>query len=476
MKRPGAACRLALLLAMVGGSLAGTSASAQTPTMPSTLRYGSGLIDIPVSSVLPHMMITGTYSGFFSQVGRRIEIDGAGFPSGFGPARKEFYSDGSLGIGLFDRAEMGLTLQSLGDAESGGSLWGLFGRVRLWEPVDQGLGLAVGGRYLTSPDFGDGGSYAPARLGFPDERVRKGYSGVGGVDSNLTLYGVATAYLRGYDGGVMPGNDMTFSFGYGGGMFREGGELDFYSSGHSNGWFAGTALHMGMGQRSQVTLMAEHNGFDVNVGAQVDWAGVRVGAQYLASNHTPPTGGHSSEYQKPKFGLLASIAICPTASGLRCQPRMMRRTEPDTIFIPPPPPDTVLVRISDGSAPVVDGIPSSICLSTGQNLAIRLTSAGDTLVGPDAVSLRSLGQGFTFAGSYAGSSFWYQDNQVIVFEGADFGRSEETFPIDCDQVLRVGVYQGVPVFAVITSRRPLEVIFIPVSPGVWRRYERGLRD
>lgn len=444
--------------------------------MPSTLRYGSGLIDIPVSSVLPHMKLTGTLSGFFSNIGRRVEVDDTGLPVGFGPAREEFYSDGSIAIGLFDRAEGGVSVQAIGNGRAGGNLWGLFGRVRLWEPVDQGVGLAVGGRYLTSPTFADGGRYAPGRLGFPDERLRKDYTATSGLGSNLSLYGVATAYLKGYDGGPMPENDMSFSFGYGTGMFREGGELDFYSSGHANGWFMGTALHMDMGTSKQLTLMAEHNGFDVNVGAHFDWDGVRVGAQYLASNHARPTDGHSSEYQKPKFGFLASVAVCPNEPRWRCRPRMMARIEPDTIFIPPPPPDTIVVRIAGGTAAAPpEGVPSSICLSTGQNTPILLTAAGDTLVGPGAQPIRLLRPALDFAGSYAAGAFWYQDRQVIIFEGGDFGPSDDVFPVDCEQILRVGVYSGVPVFSVVSALRPLEMIFVPVRPGLWQRYERGRR-
>jgi len=463
---------VAALLIAVGGM----PASGQTPTMPSTLRFGSGLMDIPVSSVLAHMAITGTYSGFFSSIGQRVEIGESGYPSGYGPGRDEFYSDGSVAIGLFDRLEAGVTIQSLSDSDSGGNIWGLFGRVRLWEPIDQGLGLAVGGRYVTSPTFADDVVYAPGRLGFADERLRDSYTSLRGMNSNLSLYGVATAYLRGYDGGWIPENDMTFTAGFGGGMFNEGGELDFYSSGHSNGWFFGTSVNVDTGDRSQLTLMAEHNGFDVNVGAHFDWDGFRVGAQLLATNHEWPTEGHYSEYQKPKLGFLASIAICPNERGLRCRPRSMRRTEPDTIFIPAPPPDTVVVQVAVGEGPVRDGISSSICLSTGQNVPIMLTPAGDTLLGPEATPIRTLRPGLVFAGTYAGNAFWYQDGAIVVFEGGDFGRSPDTFPIDCDQILRVGVYQGVPVFAVINARRPLDVIFIPVRPGVWHRYERGLRE
>jgi hypothetical protein len=219
--------------------------------------------------------------------------------------------------------------------------------------------------------------------------------------------------------------------------------------------------------------MAEHNGFDVNVGAQVDWAGVRLGAQYLALNHSRPLEGHESEYMKPKLGLVASLAVCLDAPGFRCRPTGMRRTEPDTIYFAAPPPDTVVVQVGEVAEP--EGTPSSICLATGQNVSIRVTVVGDTLVGADAVPLRDLRPGLEFAGAYAGDAFWYQDDRVIVFEGGDFGKSNDTFPVDCDQILRVGMYEGVPVFAVISARRPLDVIFVPVRPGLWQRYERGLR-
>jgi hypothetical protein len=220
--------------------------------------------------------------------------------------------------------------------------------------------------------------------------------------------------------------------------------------------------------------MAEHNGFDVNVGAHFDWDGFRVGAQVLSTNHHYPLEGHVSEYLKPRFGLLASIAVCPGRPGLRCTPRSMRRVEPDTIYIPPPPPDTIVVT-TGVARPTPEGTAASLCLSTGRNVPILVTEQGDTLIGPEAVPIRDVRPAMTFAGAYAGDAFWYQDDRVIVFEGADFGKSDDTFPVDCDQILRVGVYEGVPVFAVISVRRPLSVIFIPVRPGVWQRYERGRR-
>jgi hypothetical protein len=151
---------------------------------------------------------------------------------------------------------------------------------------------------------------------------------------------------------------------------------------------------------------------------------------------------------------------------------MMPRVEPDTIFLPPPPPDTVIVQ---ASAPVAVGGEAELCLSTGQNVPVRLSATGDTLVGPDYVPMRQLRPALDFAGSYASGAFWYESAEPITFEGNVFGRAPEPFPIDCAQILRVGVHQGVPLFADVAAERPLVVLFVPVRPGGWQRYERGLR-
>jgi hypothetical protein len=421
--------------------------------------------------VLQHLEIQGTYSGFFVGTDRNVQVDPTnGSQTGYGPGIDQFYSDGSLAIGLLDRFETGLSFQQFGSEAEGGDIWGLFGRVRIWEPIDQGIGLAAGARYLTSPDFGGTTEYYPARLGFADERFGKALTG----GTNLSLYGVATAYLRGFDAGgrVWP-NDMTFTLGYGGGMFREGGRLDFYGPGHSNGWFYGTSVHFDTGESSLLSIMAEHDGFDVNVGMQFDWDGFRIGAHWLASNHGAPAGGYASAYQKPKLGFLASVRVCPQRSGFRCRPTNMRRTQPDTIVIPAPPPDTVIVNA--GAAPArLEGEPVTLCLSTGRNVDVNVTAAGDTLVGPTGVPLEELRPVVDFAGEYAGGAFWFEVGDPIEFEGLTFGKSPEEFEMDCEQILRVGTYEGVPVFADRAAERPLVLVFVPVRPGIWQRYERGL--
>ena len=229
-------------------------------------------------------------------------------------------------VGLFDRAEGGVTVQSLNEAAEGGNMWGVFGRLRLWEPVDQGLGLAVGGRYLTSPTFagpgfGRGASMRRAGWAFPTSvsatRTRVGMASA----LNLSLYGVATAYLRGYDGGFLPENDMTFSLGYGGGMFagRQEARVSMRRAPAADG-LRGPRCTSPLGERSQVTVMAEHNGFDVNLGAQVDWDGVRLGVQGLALNHDWPQDGQFSEYQKPKVGFTLSARDLPARAGIPLPP------------------------------------------------------------------------------------------------------------------------------------------------------------
>jgi hypothetical protein len=153
----------------------------------------------------------------------------------------------------------------------------------------------------------------------------------------------------------------------------------------------------------------------------------------------------------------------------------MRRTQPDTIFIPPPPPDTVFVNLGAGATPTVpEGEPANICLATGRSAQVVITAQGDTLVGPTGVSIQSIRPVVDFVGAYAAGAFWFENGERITFEGANFGRSDDAFPIDCEQILRVGIYQGVPVFAGRDAERPLVVLFIPVRPGMWQRYERGL--
>lgn len=454
---------------------AAPAVQAQTTTMPSTLRYGSGLLDIPISSVLPHMAITGTFSGFFVNLDRTLEMDASGDPIGYDTEGVDkFYQDVSLALGLFDRVEVGTTIQTLEDEGEGGNMWGLFGRVQILQPTNQGIGLAAGARYVTAPDFGGGADYQPGRLGFPDPRFQN-YSGREEVSTELSLYGVASAHVRGFEGGFLPRHDMTFALGYGTGMFKDDGNLPVYRYVRSAGWFFGSAIHFGVGENSILTFMGEYNGFDVNVGTQLDLNGIRVGAHYLGVNYMDePTGGYWSEYRMPKFGVLASVAICPSGGGLLCKPALMERPEPEVVQLPAPPPDTVRIT-REVERPLPEGTPAMVCLATGENAEVRVTAQGDTLVGPSRASIRTLRPGVVFAGTYAEGRGWYTGDEAVTFEQRAYDKSGNEVRLDCGQIMRVGEHQGVPLFATRDAERPYEMLYVPVRPGVWQGYQSGLR-
>jgi hypothetical protein len=436
-------------------------------------------MDIPVASVLPHMEITGTFSGYLLKLDRTLLVNSAGDPNGYGPAIDKHYSNASVAIGLFDRVEVGTTIQSLNSTADGGNMWGLFGRVALIQPKNQGIGLAVGARYVTAPDYGDGVDYEPGRLGFPDPRLRNTYTGNNSdVNTKLSLYGVATTHLRGIDSGFLPKNDITLSLGWGSGMFRDGRDLSFYNYIDTRGVFFGSAVSFQAGENSLLTLMGEVNGFDANFGAQVDLHGIRLGVSYLAANFEPlaqayQPNAYYSEYRTPKWGFLGSIAICPKAGGL-CKPHLMARPVADTVVIPAPPPDTVRVT-REVERPLPDGSPASICLATGENVQVRVTAQGDTLVGPSRASMASLRPGVAFSGVYAGGMGWYTGDQAITFEKTSYSKTGNEVRMDCAQIMRVGENMGVPLFAMRSADRPFQTLYVPVRPGVWQAYQAGLR-
>lgn len=460
MRLAGVTGRAVALLALAGPVAPGVGA--QTTTMPSTLRWGSGLIDVPVASVLPRHALSATLSGSFLRLDRTLEVDDDGRNAGYGPRVRAFHTDAAVAFGLSERSEVGTTLQSLDE----GRLLGLFGRFQLVRPENQGIGLAVGARWVAAPD-GEGVFEArPNRLGLADPRFRT-YPGSEKVATALTLYGVGTAHMRGGAGGFLPTYDLTFSLGYGNGLFQDGGDLAFYGDGGGGGWFLGSALHVGV-RSSVVTLMGEFNGFDVNVGTQVDLNGVRLGAQLLGVNHEEPEGGWDSEYRSRRFGLLASVALCPGALSRLCRPKLMERPERGVIQLPAPPPDTVVVE-----RPLPEGTPVEVCLSTGENARVIVTAEGDTLLGPDRASIRELRPTVVFAGRYAGDLDWYLDGEPVLFGGARYRASGAEEVLDCGELLRVGVAGGVPVFAPVTAESPYAVLWVPVRPGVWRMYLSG---
>ncbi len=295
---------------------------AQELRMPSSLRYGSGLLDIPVASVLPHLAVVGTYSGFRLSVDQVIVLDRSGTVVRRGERHDKWNSDGSLAIGLFGRIELGATIQHHGSQEDGGSMLGGFARASLLPAAIDRIDLAVGARYVSSPTYDD--TYGltglqPGRLGHPDYRLVEDLPAYEKFGTGLSPYVAATAHaVRSED------FDVTLTAGWGAGLFSEGGDRDFYADAASGGLFGGAALHRSLGGSRVLHAMAEFNGFDVNAGVQIDLGWVRVGAFSLGVTHD----GHST-YRSRKFGVMGSVAFR--------RARLERRAE-GTEASPAPPP------------------------------------------------------------------------------------------------------------------------------------------
>jgi hypothetical protein len=446
-------------------------AQGQTTKMPSTLRYGSGYIDVPVASVLPHLRLTGTFSGF--------NVDAPA--TTLTPAQSGWFYDGSFALGLFDRVEIGTTLQAFNDSNQGGNMWGAFGRLALLRPDPRGLGLAVGAQYVTAPGFDDNVDYQPPRLGFPDRRFRDTMANGEEIETTLTPYAVGSLFLPGADVSWLPEHDVTISAGYGNGMFNSGEHQSFYRYTDSDGAFGAIATHVQLGGSTLLNLMGEWNGLDLNFGAQLDLNGIRLGGHLLGANYRTAVGSYRSQ----KWGFLASACLNLSGDGgFLCGGELMSREPSDTFFVrlPAPPPDTVrlpappaIVRVDTVrvAPPLPQGTPTNICLATGEVVQVVVTAQGDTLVGPTRVSVRTLRPGIVFAGEYSENHNWPAD-QAVTFERRTYRKSGNELRLECPNIVRVGEFMGVPLFADRTATRPFQTLYVPVRPGIWQAYQTGL--
>jgi len=453
----------ALVVAVGAGAL-----EAQSTQMPSTLRYGSGLLDVPVATVIPHLTLVTTFSGFWTSHDTEILTNDFGVQVGERPFDGAFRSDASITLGLFDRVEIGTSLQAFEDEAEGGDLVGAFGRLLIFRPEDHGIGLAVGGRFLTTPDFGDGVDRAPGRLGGADIRIRDPIAGED-VGTERTVYAVASATLRGLDSDGLPRHDVTVSAGWGTGMFQGGDRLPWYEFADSEGWFGGVALHVEVGEHRLLNLIGEWNGFDVNLGAQLDLGGLRVGAYVLGVNYAQDV----SIYRSTKFGILGSVALCLPELGT-CRPKLLERPAPNMIQLPAPPPDTVEVSRT-GPPPLGTGRSTEICLASGVAIDVLVLATGDTLVGPDRVPLDNLRPGLVFAGTYADGLPFYEAGEPVSLEERRYGKVGGLLDLACGDMVQVGEFAGVPLFAERGSTRPPDRLYVPVRPGLWHGYEAGGR-
>lgn len=142
---------------------------------------------------------------------------------------------------------------------------------------------------------------------------------------------------------------------------------------------------------------------------------------------------------------------------------------------PPPVPDTVvrvdtLVVSREVPPPLPEGREARLCLGSGQSIAIHVSPAGDTLIGPRRVTLAELGPGVGFVGSYAAGEAWFVNDAAITFDRRSYSKFGQAVSRECDEIRIVGDHQGVNLFADRTAAAPFETIFVPVRPGVFQLY------
>lgn len=121
--------------------------------------------------------------------------------------------------------------------------------------------------------------------------------------------------------------------------------------------------------------------------------------------------------------------------------------------------------------PVREGVASTVCLASGQNLTIFRTPEGAILVGPERRTVAEAGgEAAIFGTGYAAGTPWYDEDQTVGFEDRTYARAGGLTSQDCDRLVQVGWIDGVGLFALRGSVRPFDELVVPVRPGEWQGY------
>jgi hypothetical protein len=244
---------------------------------PQTLYWGAGLIDIPVAWVSP---ISGDFA--ISVSGKTIKgprtSQGLSFSRGL---NTNMAFSGSFA----GRAEVGVAVFSDNPE------WGLFGQGLLVNEEDfrnrPGLArwmpsLAVGlrnvGPYRRIDRFAIGYNLKSGTATDPNARhdadtLHTGFS------TASTVYGVATkSFSLSELAAKWPNVGVSLSLGYGNGLFKDDGGLgESYAKHATGGVFGGIKVDVYPSQLSTLSFMLENNAWDYNLGAALDYRGLRAG-------------------------------------------------------------------------------------------------------------------------------------------------------------------------------------------------------
>ena len=269
---------------------------------PPTLYWGTGLIDIPVAWI---PSLSGDF--FLNYTGKTFEEDPTNTKINYSNTLNSQFTFAVSGWG---RVELGYA------AYSGNPEFGFFGRAlllnednsrpgfRRWLP-----GIAVGirnvGPYEHIDRFGIGYQMLPPTADDPNfnhvpDALHED------LDTRNSVYGVMT---KGFSLAEIQPNwadiDLSFTVGYGGGLFQEEGGIRDYGTHDRGGFFYGIKTDFAPTPNVMISVMGEDNGWDYNLGASVNYRGIRAGA-YLTevgagSANVDPGDDASLVYGYQKF-------------------------------------------------------------------------------------------------------------------------------------------------------------------------------
>src|SRR5687768_3382188 len=233
---------------------------------PATLYWGTGLIDIPTAWVAP---LTGDF--FINYSGKRFEPD---------PTKTKINYSNSL------NSQLVFALSGWGRVEAGYAAfssnpeWGFFGKAMLLREDDYrdrvgairwmpsfAVGIRNVGPYKHIDRFGIGYELLEPTPGDPDFRHEPDELHAA-LETSNSFYGVAT---KGFSLAEIrpswPDINLSFTAGYGSGLFSDDGGIADYGTHNRGGLFYGIKTDFNPAPNVTLSLMAEDNSWDYNLGA-----------------------------------------------------------------------------------------------------------------------------------------------------------------------------------------------------------------
>ncbi|MBI3568645.1 MAG: hypothetical protein HY084_10660 [Gemmatimonadetes bacterium] len=272
-------------LGALGLALVAAPAAAQRPQFSPTEMWESGLINVPAAWVPP-------LNGDFALNVARASLDSIRVPQGFATNYKQPFYHVTASVAFKGRVEAGISFFSTDLAN------GLFAKALLWDQTD---GIWRTGLLHWLPSVAVGVRNVGSESGLD----RFGRTGNTGLNTNNTLYGVLTRtmVLGSAMEGPRPRTQLSLTAGMGNGLFsNDNGAGTAYSQSKTFGKFFGGDLQFATSRFSTLSLIAEHDAWDVNVGAQFEWRGVRAGLYVNEVNAGDPKPGTLS-YRKVLLSL-----------------------------------------------------------------------------------------------------------------------------------------------------------------------------